>query len=465
MRSFIRLCVLFFPLSLFLVVGVSPGIAADLGVCQDDFAFTTAQKATEPAGPVAYLPLLVASEGWTTEIFIANASEGVASVHLDLFTFDGLVSDFEDYTIPPNGILRIPIVQGDAGILQSTEPIVALVHVSGDVGSAWYPASFSSETDLYIPDIEADQHWWTWLTLFNPLELTNHIMLHNDNGLDIPLTIPPHGQISLDLCKFIENSGIDCRNIRSAHLKSTNGGTFVGVSGIATRNWPGDDIAIMMLSGGEPANVFDVPFIGDNINTWTGFAMLQAPGMFQSIRIQPFSSTGPEAAVEFVSSDPQGQSQAALNLSAWIHRTDIKWAEISSPYPVDENLRIAGSILYSTRGGFDLVNASKLRFRDAVIPIPGNDTSLCLLNAYNTHVTLAYTAFDAQGNSLVSDTVVLNPYAMVTINLNKNFDPSVTHLRISASDLLIGVLQGPEGNNVNRSPVLAVPGEPEENTQ
>ncbi len=54
---------------------------------------------------------------------------------------------------------------------------------------------------------------------------------------------------------------------------------------------------------------------------------------------------------------------------------------------------------------------------------------------------------------------------MVTINLNKNFDPSVTHLRISASDLLIGVLQGPEGNNVNRSPVLAVPGEPEENAQ
>lgn len=418
---------------------------------------------TVTEGPIAYLPFLATSEGWTTEIFIANASERVANVHLDLF-IDGLVSHFEDYTIPPDGILRIPIDQGDAGILHSTESIVALVHISGNAGSAWYPAALFPETELYIPYIEADQHWWTGLTLFNPLGFTNHIILHNDNGLDIPLTLPPHGQISLDLCNYIEDSGIDCGDIRSGRLVSTDGAAFVGVSSIAARNWPGADMAIMLLSG-DSANVLDVPYIGDNRYSWTGIAVLQTQGMFQSILVQPFSSTGPEAGVEFISSDPEGQSQVALNLSAWIDGTKVRWAEVSLPYLVDEDLRITGSILYSTRDGFDLVNASKLRFRDAVIPILGNNTSLCLLNPHETLTSFAYTTFDEQGNRLVSDTIVLNPRAMGKINLNENFGPSVTHLRILASDTLIGVLQGSEGNNENRSPVLSVLGEPEGITQ
>ena len=419
---------------------------------------------TVTEGPIAYLPFLATSEGWTTEIFIANASERVASVHLDLFRFDGLLSHFEDYTIPPDGILRIPIDQGDAGILQSTESIVALVHISGNAGSAWYPAALFPETELYIPYIEADQHWWTGLALFNPLEFTNHITLHLDNGLDIPLTLPPHGQISLDLCNYIENSGTDCGDIRSGRLVSTDGAAFVGVSSIAARNWPGADMAIMLLSG-DSANVLDVPYIGDNRYSWTGIAVLQTQGMFQSILVQPFSSTGPEAGVEFISSDPEGQSQVALNLSAWIDGTKVRWAEVSLPYLVDEDLRITGSILYSTRGGFDLVNASKLRFRDAVIPILGDNTSLCLLNPHEILTSFAYTTFDEQGNRLVSDTIVLNPRAMEKINLNENFGPSVTHLRILASDTLIGVLQGSEGNNENRSPVLSVLGEPEGITQ
>ena len=421
---------------------------------------------TVTEGPIAYLPFLATTEGWTTEIFIANASERVANVHLNLFGFDGLLSHFEDYTIPPDGILRIPIDQGDAGILQSTESIVALVHISGNAGSAWYPAALFPETELYIPYIGADQHWWTGLALFNPLEFTNHITLHLDNGLDIPLTLPPHGQISLDLCNYIENSGIDCGGdiIRSGRLISTDGAAFVGVSSIAARNWPGADMAIMLLSG-DSANVLDVPYIGDNRYSWTGIAVLQTQGMFRSILVQPFSSTGPEAGVEFISSDPEGQSQVALNLSAWIDGTKVRWAEVSLPYLVDEDLRITGSILYSTRGGFDLVNASKLRFRDAVIPVLGDNTSLCLLNPHETHIALAYTTFDEQGNRLVSDTIVMNPRAMEKINLNENFGPSVTHLRILASDTLIGVLQGSKENNENRSPVLSVLGGPEGITQ
>jgi hypothetical protein len=465
MRSFIRLNLLLFSLSFFLVFGSSSGIAANTDIegqprplgNQFDIGADEAITAT-----IAYLPFLATSEGWTTEIFIANASERVANIHLDLFS-DGLVSHFEDYTIPPDGILRIPIDQGNAGILQGTESIVALVHISGTAGSAWYPAALFPETELYIPYIEADQHWWTGLTLFNPLGFTNHITLHLDNDLDIPLTLPPHGQISLDLCNYIENSGIDCGDIRSGRLVSTDGAAFVGVSSIAARNWPGADMAIMLLSG-DSANVLDVPYIGDNRYSWTGIAVLQTQGMFRSVLVQPFSSTGPEAVVEFISSDPEGQSQVALNLSAWLDGTKVKWAEVSSPQLVDENF-LTGSIFYGTRSGFDLVNASKLRFRDAVIPVLGNNTSLCLLNPHETPTGFGYTTFDEQGNSLVSDTMVLNPYTMQIINLNRDFGPSVTHLKILASDTLVGVLQGSEGNSENRSPVLSVPGELGENTQ
>jgi len=413
--------------------------------------------------PIACLPFLATSEGWTTEILIANASEKVTNVHLDLFS-DGLVSHFEDHIIPQNGILQIPINQGDAGILQGTDSIVALVHISGNAGSAWYPASIVPEAELYIPYIEADQHWRTELTLFNPLEFTNHITLRLDNDFDIPLTLPPHGRISLDLCNFIESSGIACNNIRNGHLISTDGAAFVGVSSISARNWPGADMAIMLLSG-DSANVLDVAYIGDNRYSWTGIAVLQTQGMFRSILVQPFPSTGPEAGVKFISSNPEGQSQVALNLSAWLDGNKVKWAKVSLPYLVDEDLRITGSILYSTRSGFDLVNASKLRFRDAVIPVPGDNTSLCLLNPHETHTDFAYTTFDKQGNSLVSNTMVLNPYTMQIINLKRDFGPYVTHLKVSASDTLIGVLQGSEGNSENRSPVLSVPGGSRENTQ
>ncbi|PXF57253.1 MAG: hypothetical protein C4B58_10585 [Deltaproteobacteria bacterium] len=412
--------------------------------------------------PIACLPFLATSEGWTTEILIANASEKVANVHLDLFS-DGLVSHFEDHTIPQNGILQIPINQGDAGILQSTDSIVALIHISGNEGSAWYPASIVPEAELYIPYIEADQHWRTGLTLFNPLEFTNHITLRLDNDFDIPLTLPPHGQISLDLCNFIENSGIACNNIRTGHLISTDGAAFVGVSSISARNWPGADMAIMLLSG-DSANVLDVPYIGDNRYTWTGITVLQTQRMFRSILVQPFSSTGPAAGVEFISSNPEGQNQVALNLSAWLDGSKVKWAEVSSPQLVDENF-LTGSIFYGTRSGFDLVNALKLRFRDAVIPVLGDNTSLCLLNPHETPTGFAYTTFDEHGNTLVSDTMVLNPYTMQMINLNRDFGQYVTHLKISASDTLVGVLQGSEGNSVNRSPVLSVPGGSGENTQ
>jgi hypothetical protein len=404
-----------------------------------------------------FFPFIVNGESWETEILVINTEEQPSELRLDTFWSDGISSQEPTLlTLPPHGLSILRPASGSAAVLQSSKVAAALTRISSPGAAACYPGALETEQHLYLPDVEADEHWWTAVALFNPMGETVEVNVQCDNDRSAAFRIPPLGQVIFDADEISRPAG-GGGGARSAELTCPSGG-FVGVAGIGVEDWAGSDLAMTLLEA-DLVDAIAVPDVGDGTYSWTGAAFVHALGPLTSVEMTPMYSTGPGAPVTW-NSDTAGQSQVALDLSAWLEGLDADWALVAPSDVERESLALAGCLFYSTMGGFDLVSASAVQFSDAVIPVTGTDPALYLTNPWAEPVSCDYVVYDADGAELGSGIASLSAYEKVTGQLREALPPSASHIELRCSREMIGLVLAEDGDNVLAIPPLAVPARP-----
>ncbi len=204
--------------------------------------------------------------------------------------FEIRAGSYPFYTMPDSG--WIEVVSKDGQNLTGYE------HVKSLNSAENIPALVPDSLPKIVPHIPEPGYWATTVTVINPNENDNPLVLHpekagNDNSSDMNITLAPYEKRTLTLQdQFGKYSGDP---LYHSVVKISGQYDFAGYYTFAT---PNDTVSLPLLTGNDTSEELVMPhYAGNDGFWWTGIGIFNADSSSVTVKAIPYGKDGQPLAV------------------------------------------------------------------------------------------------------------------------------------------------------------------------